>query len=72
MIIRDVSERKKAEALLLSSEQKFSEIFYNNQAMMAIVSVSGHRFIDINNAALIAFGFNAEEIIGKSLLELNL
>lgn len=55
-----------------SSKEKFSKVFNDNHAMMAIVTVSESRFVEVNNTALKRFGYKAEEVLGMSLLERDL
>ena len=57
---------------LAISEEKFSRVFENNQAMMAISEIDTGFFINVNKAFLDILGYERNEIIGHSLKELNL
>jgi len=52
--------------------QKFNKIFYNNPTLIAISSVPGQVFTDVNNEFLIKTGYTREEVIGKTSEELGL
>jgi PAS domain S-box-containing protein len=69
MIIRDITKRKNKEALHWSEE--FSKFFYNNQAGMAISRLRDNRFIYINKQLTELLGYEPEEVIDKSVFELN-
>jgi len=65
-IIRDISERKKAEAAMLESETRFRSI--TETANDAIISADGRgRVISWNRAAEEMFGHKEEEVKGESL-----
>lgn len=57
---------------LAISEEKFFQVFENNQAMMAISKIDTGVFINANKAFLDKLGFARNEIIGHSSKELNL
>ena len=68
--IRDITDRKRAEEALHKSELKFSNIFHSVPALIGITTVAEGRCIDINEAGLRALGYQREEMIGKTMLEL--
>jgi len=51
--------------------QKFDRIFRMNPALMAVSELSNQTFTDVNDAFLQTLGYSKEEIIGKSLSDLN-
>ncbi|MEI6285793.1 MAG: PAS domain S-box protein [Bacillota bacterium] len=51
---------------------KFHKLFDNNPALMAVSSVSDHKFVEVNAAFLDTMGFSRAEIIGKTSQELDL
>ena len=67
----DVTERKKAEEALLESEERFRAGFMGNPNAAGICRLEDGVWIDINQAALDMFGYNREEVIGKSALVAN-
>ncbi len=52
--------------------QKFERLFRNNPAAMAISRNNTREFIDVNNAFLKTFGFDRDEVIGVSSVDLDL
>ena len=52
--------------------QKFDKFFRMNPALMAVSTIPDQKFIDVNEAFVIALGYTEEEILGKSSLELGL
>jgi PAS domain S-box-containing protein len=62
--VRDITQRKRAEDDLRSSETKFRALFEN--ANDAIFLMSGDRFINCNGPTLRMFGCREEEIVGET------
>ena len=54
------------------AEQRFERLFRHSPALMAVSSIDGGRFIDVNDVWLEALGFSREEVVGKSPTELKL
>jgi len=52
--------------------QKFTKIFKNNPALMALCNSDDHKFVDVNTSFVEKLGYSYEEIIGKNAKELNL
>ena len=69
VIIRDISQREKAEAALRLSEQKFSKVFHNNQAAMAVTRLKDNRFVDVNRKTSELLGYSREELVGEYALD---
>lgn len=60
-IIRDVTERKKA-------EEKFYKAFHANPEPITIATVSDGQYIDVNESFLRITGYQREEIVGRTSL----
>ena len=70
VVLRDITDRKKAEELLHESEEKFRTIFEN--ANDEIIYMDRHGVIlDVNGKAQEMFGCKSEELIGKTFVELD-
>lgn len=69
---RDISERKKAEESLLSSEKKFSTAFHANPAPMVITDPADGRIIDFNSACEAWSGYTREEGLGQTTISLGI
>lgn len=70
-IILDITKRKKTEMLLRESEEKYAKAFYSNSAGMAITTIDG-KIIEVNNAYANITGYKREELLGKTVLDLNI
>ncbi len=70
--ITDITDIKQAEQSLRESEKKFSKIFQGSPIGIAISSAADGKFIDANAAFLDIYGYEREEIIGHSSVELGL
>jgi PAS domain S-box-containing protein len=71
VIAADISARKKAEELLMENEEKFAKAFYSNPAGMAITTINGE-IIEVNNAYANITGYKQKELLGKSVVDLNI
>src|SRR3989442_10251135 len=69
-VVPDVTERKRAEAALLESEEKFSKAFRSCPDAVALSELETGRYIDINEGYERLFGLSREEVIGRTSLEL--
>ena len=69
-VVRDITERKQAEAALLASEEKLRTIFETMTDAIAVVDVSGN-VVEVNEATVRLHGYSRkEELIGKNALDL--
>ena len=67
---RDITERKKSEAALKESREKFSKIFHLSPDAILLTRVSDGVIVDINDRATQMSGFTRDEIIGQTTLAL--
>jgi len=68
----EIMERKHAQEALRHSEEIFSKAFQSSPNYICITSLSSKRFISVNDTFLHITGYTAEEVIGKTPLELQL
>lgn len=67
-IVRDITERKEAVEALRASEERFKTIFQNTNDEIIYLDESG-TIVDVNRRVKDIFGWEPEEIIGKSFAE---
>jgi PAS domain S-box-containing protein len=71
-IARNITERKRVEEELKKSEEKFSKAFRHSPLAITLTSAKTHRYIDVNDTYVRLTGFQREEVIGRSALDLDL
>ncbi len=71
-VISDITELKQVEKALRLSEERFYKAFYNNPNPMVIVRIRDDVHIEINKSYERFFGFNREEIIGRTVLDIGI
>ncbi len=67
----DITERKSAEEKLRESEEKFYKAFHNNPDSLYITTIPEGKFVNVNPAFEKISGYNKEEVLGKTALELD-
>jgi diguanylate cyclase (GGDEF)-like protein/PAS domain S-box-containing protein len=68
--IEDISERKRAEMLLRESEERYRTAFQTSIDAITISHLEDGKFVDVNQAFLLMFGYECEEVVGRTSLEL--
>lgn len=68
----DLEDRRKAEAALARSEERFAKAFRLSPIPTMVGTIEGHRYIDVNDAFVKAMGYRIEEIVGRSADDLQL
>lgn len=65
----NITERKKIEEQIKVSEARYRSIFDNSQALICTHDLDGV-VMEVNQAAIVAFGYNREELTGMHLSDL--
>lgn len=68
----DITERRKAEEKLRESEEKFRAAFYLSPDLISITRLSDGLYVEVNDAFVKTSGFERDEIIGNTALNLNI
>ncbi len=64
-VTKDISALKR-------SEDKFYKAFYMNPTLMAISTLEEGRYVDVNDSFCATLGYQKDEVVGKTALELHL
>jgi len=67
----ELAERRRAEQASRASEEKFYKAFHTTHVLTTIED-ENHILVDVNNSFLTAFGFEREQVIGRSVPDLNI
>lgn len=68
---RDITDRLQAEAAMKASEEKFEQVFRRSPDGIVILRQKDLSIYDINDSFLLAAQYDREELVGKTLYELN-
>jgi PAS domain S-box-containing protein len=72
LIFRDITEKKKAEQLIVASNIRFTKIFDLSPIATCISGLEDQKFMYANNAFCDTLGFKREEVIGKRSIDLEI
>jgi len=68
--LEDITERNKAEAAILLSEEKFSKAFNNCPVWVVLSSLETGKYIEVNESFLNTMGYQRHQVINHTSLEL--
>ncbi len=69
---RDITERKRAERALRMSEDKFSKVFRSSPDAILVTELKHGTIEEVNTSFVKLSGYSRDELIGHTVLELNL
>lgn len=67
--LSDITERKRVEGMIASSEEKFRGLFESSMDGMAFCDMGG-KVLDVNRSFVEMLGFTKDELVGRSLKEI--
>lgn len=70
--VLDLTDQKTAEKELKASEEKFQKIFLNSPVAKALADADDYTTIDVNHAFEMLYGYQRNEIIGKTSEDIHL
>jgi PAS domain S-box-containing protein len=70
-ILRDISERKRAEAALRHSEERFRRIFDHSNDAILVIDLPDGRIVDANPRACSLFGYEGEALRSMDIADLH-
>ncbi len=70
-LVRDVTERKRAEGAINASERNYRELFDAADDMIFVHDAETGAFRDVNRAALDAFGYTREEMMAMAVEDIS-
>lgn len=70
--IRDITEQERIQSALRLSEKKFSTAFYASPDSININRLSDGLYLEVNQGFTNIMGYTAEDVIGKTSLELDI
>jgi diguanylate cyclase (GGDEF)-like protein/PAS domain S-box-containing protein len=68
----DITERKRHEVELRESERRFRTFFDSVTDAIFVLDVAERKFVDVNQRAIDAFGYERAELLTKSIAEISL
>jgi PAS domain S-box-containing protein len=71
-IVRDITDRRRAEQALRKSEEKFAKAFRSSPIAIAVTRLRDGRILDANEAMLKLLHFTADEVIGHTTRDLDI
>lgn len=67
---QDIDNRKKAGLSLEASEARYSELFHLSPLPMWVIDYATLKFLDINDACILHYGYTQEEFLGMTLTDI--
>ncbi|HEY6083832.1 MAG TPA: PAS domain S-box protein [Nitrospira sp.] len=71
-VVEDVSERKRSEVALRESEERYGKAFRSSPHPVVVTELETGRCLEVNDAGLRLFGFQRDEVIGRTTTALGL
>ena len=70
VILRDITDRRRAEQALAQSQERFSKAFRQSPMLLTLSNANDHRYIEVNETFERITGWRRDEVIGRTALDL--
>ena len=71
-VYRDITDRREAERAHQAAEERFEKAFHSSPDVIAITGSDDGRIYDINETGLSLFEFDRDDVIGRTVTDLNI
>lgn len=71
-VVRDVTERQRAEAALQKQNEEYRILFESNPCPMYVCAEDNLAFLAVNEAAVLHYGYSRAEFLGMTVLDIRL
>ncbi|MDO9376434.1 MAG: PAS domain S-box protein [Ferruginibacter sp.] len=69
---QNITERKEAETILKTSEERYRYLFNNNPASILIWNLDDFKILEVNESSIEQYGFTKTELLQKTILDLSM
>ncbi len=69
---QNITERKEAEGILKSSEERYRYLFHNNPASILIWDLDDFKILEVNESSIEQYGYTKDELLKKTILDLGM
>jgi PAS domain S-box-containing protein len=69
-MVTDITEIKKVQKTLKRNEKKYRYLFENNPVPMWVIDLITFKFLDVNNMAILQYGYSREEFLSMTALDI--
>lgn len=69
---QNITERREAEVILKSSEERYRYLFNNNPACIIIWDLENFAILEVNDSSIAQYNYTNEEFLQKTILDLRL
>lgn len=68
--LQDITDRKRVESELRAGELRYRMLFDSNPHPMWVYDIDSLKFLEVNDAAIAAYGFTREEFLGMTIRDI--